>query len=191
MVPHYRKNSSIYENLEGDIRGFRFLDKLQDTLHKHNITVFINNAAVYLSGSIVDMADCEIDEVIETNLIAQIKMLKRVYKVFRDKGKGKIININSLAGKFPSAKESLYCASKAGLDAFSKSLQLEAIGTGVEIVDVYPGAMRTKMTGHRGDQETMMSPKEVAMGVLDTLDNSTYYVNELVLRKRNERRFTN
>ena len=57
-------------------------------------------------------------------------------------------------------------------------------------MDVYPGAMRTRMTSHREDAHTLMSVKEVAAGILDNLDKETYYVNELVLRKRNERSFT-
>jgi len=190
MVPHYRRNTGIYDVLQGDIGRVDFPDRFEEALYKHNVNVFINNAAVYIKGSILDMADSEIDDVLRTNLSAPMKLLKRAYKFFKEKGKGQIVNINSLTAKGSSPSESVYCASKTGLSAFSKCLQLEAIGTGVEIMDVYPGAMRTRMTSHREDAHTLMSVKEVAAGILDNLDKETYYVNELVLRKRNERSFT-
>ena len=93
---HYRSNEDPYA-LHGDITEESFPDKLDEYLRECEIDCFINNAGV-LEG-----------KVIETNLIAQIKMLQVVYNYFLEKQKGKIININSVAGLYHSANESIYC----------------------------------------------------------------------------------
>ena len=112
---HYRSNLVDPYALIGDITDDSFPDKLDDYIRSREVDCFINNAGV-LEGN-----------VIETNLVAQIKMLQVVYKYFLEKQRGKIININSVAGLYPSANESIFCASKFGLKGFSQSLQLEAV----------------------------------------------------------------
>ena len=60
------------------------------------------------------------------------------------------------------------------------------MGTGIEILDVYPGAMQTRMTKDRGNYNSLMKVEEVADQILDLINNKSYYTNEIVLRRRNE-----
>ena len=124
---HYRTEDGEPHALIGDITDPDFPEKLDNHIRKYKIDCFINNAGVY-EGDIID-----------TNLASQIRILQVVYKYFLEKERGRIININSVAGLYPSANESIYCASKFGLKGFSKSIQLEAVGTGIEVTDVYLG----------------------------------------------------
>ena len=183
---HYRTGGNELEDLCGDITEWSFSHKLETYLRENDIDVFINSAAQYLGGPFKDTSDEEIDRIITVNLTSQIKMIKRVYNYFLEKQKGMIININSHAGLFPSSQETIYCASKFGLKGFSKSLQIEAVGTGIEILDVYPGAMQTRMTKDRGNYNSLMKVEEVADQILDLINNKSYYINEIVLRRRNE-----
>ena len=178
VYPHYRK--------DGDISSPSFSEQLEQSIKKNNIDVFINNAAVYTGGSLEDIRDEEIQQAIATNITGQILCLKKVYKVFKQNKKGLIININSLAGIYPSKNESIYCATKFALKGFSKSLQIEAIGTGVEIIDVYPGGMQTRMTANRNNYNSLMKVEEIAEQIISLISNKSYYTNELILRKRNE-----
>ena len=171
---HYRERGHDPFALIGDITKDHFPDKLDKYLRECEIDCFINNAGV-IEGNII-----------ETNLISQIKMLQVVYKYFLEKQKGRIININSVAGLYPSANESIYCASKFGLKGFSQSLQLEAVGKGVEITDVYLGGVQTRMTQDRDNYSSLMKPHDVAHCIVDLINSKSYYVNEIVLRKRNE-----
>ena len=171
---HYRSNLVDPYALIGDITDDSFPDKLDDYIRSREVDCFINNAGV-LEGN-----------VIETNLVAQIKMLQVVYKYFLEKQRGKIININSVAGIYPSANESIYCASKFGLKGFSQSLQLEAVGKGIEIMDVYLGGVQTRMTKDRLSYDSLMKPDDVAMQIIDLINTKSYYVNEITLRRRNE-----
>ena len=170
---HYRTEDGDPHALIGDITDSDFPEKLDNHIRKNKIDCFINNAGVY-EGDIID-----------TNLGSQIRMLQVVYKYFLQKEKGRIININSVAGLYPSANESIYCASKFGLKGFSKSIQLEAVGTGIEVTDVYLGGVRTRMTEDRDNYEDLMRPEDIAECIIDLLNTKTFYVNEITLRKRN------
>ena len=170
---HYRTEDGDPHALIGDITDSDFPEKLDNHIRKNKIDCFINNAGVY-EGDIID-----------TNLGSQIRMLQVVYKYFLQKEKGRIININSVAGLYPSANESIYCASKFGLKGFSKSIQLEAVGTGIEITDVYLGGVRTRMTEDRDNYEDLMRPEDIAECIIDLANTKTFYVNEITLRRRN------
>ena len=170
---HYRTEDGDPHALIGDITDSDFPEKLDDHIRKNKIDCFINNAGVY-EGDIID-----------TNLGSQIRMLQVVYKYFLQKEKGRIININSVAGLYPSANESIYCASKFGLKGFSKSIQLEAVGTGIEVTDVYLGGVQTRMTQDRDNYDDLMRPEDIAECMIDLLNTKTFYVNEITLRRRN------
>ena len=170
---HYRTEDGDPHALIGDITDSDFPEKLDDHIRKNKIDCFINNAGVY-EGDIID-----------TNLGSQIRMLQVVYKYFLQKEKGRIIKINSVAGLYPSANESIYCASKFGLKGFSKSIQLEAVGTGIEVTDVYLGGVQTRMTQDRDNYDDLMRPEDIAECMIDLLNTKTFYVNEITLRRRN------
>lgn len=181
IFPHYRSGEN--DHLIGDITNIKFLNNLSDHLINNNIDIFINNAAIYVSGYLIDNTDDEIVDLIYTNLTSQILILKRVYQFFNKKGSGLIVNINSLAGLYPSPKESIYCASKFGLYGFSKSLQLESIDTKIEVVDVFPGAMKTKMTSNRSNYDLLMDTDEVAETIYDMIFKN-HIINEFVIRRK-------
>jgi len=170
---HYRTEDGDPHALIGDITDSDFPEKLDNYIRENKIDCFINNAGVY-EGDIID-----------TNLGSQIRMLQVVYKYFLEREKGRIININSVAGLYPSANESIYCASKFGLKGFSKSIQLEAVGTGIEVTDVYLGGVRTRMTEDRDNYEDLMRPEDIAECIIDLTNTKTFYVNEITLRRRN------
>lgn len=170
---HYRTEDGDPHALIGDITDSDFPEKLDNHIRENKIDCFINNAGVY-EGDIID-----------TNLGSQIRMLQVVYKYFLEREKGRIININSVAGLYPSANESIYCASKFGLKGFSKSIQLEAVGTGIEVTDVYLGGVRTRMTEDRDNYEDLMRPEDIAECIIDLTNTKTFYVNEITLRRRN------
>ena len=94
---------------------------MDELIRRCDINVFINNVGVHLSKSPRRTMDEEVDEVIESNLTSQIKVLNRVYNYFVEKNDGMIININSLCVRHPSPTETVYCASKFGLLGFSKA----------------------------------------------------------------------
>jgi|TARA_B100000900_G_scaffold296551_1_gene255139 short-subunit dehydrogenase len=190
VFPHYRRGIPCTDSkkLIGEISDWDFADRFNSFLQVNNIDTFINNAGMYYGGPLQDMSDASIVRMIDVNVTSQILIMKRVYKRFKSMKKGLIININSLAYQQPSGNETIYCATKFALKGFSKALQMEAIGTGVEIIDVHPGGIQTRMTEDRPGFDTMMSREDVAGQVINLIKRDSNYMNEVVLRKRNESR---
>jgi short-subunit dehydrogenase len=186
IFPHFRnKNLQYPDALIGDINDSSFYENLSNYLEKNNIDVFINNAAVYSNINLLEAKDDEIINIINTNVVSQMLMLKRVMHHLRNKNNGVIININSLAGINPSANESIYCASKFAMKAFSKSLQFESFDTKVEFIDFFIGAMQTRMTEHRSNYDSLMKVEDVAQIIINSiLNNTSARQNEIIIRKK-------
>lgn len=186
VYPHLRKNNlDDYETLVGDITDDDFLTKFGLFLEEKNINVFINNAAVYQKKSILEYSNEEISDIININLTQQILLLKESYRFFKRNNEGLIININSIAGKYPSANESIYSSTKSGLYAFSKSLQLESLNDKIEIIDVFLGGMKTKITEERLNYDSLMETEDVSDLLYGLISNDkNIFINEVVVRKK-------
>ena len=189
VISHYRsKESSDTQEffISGDLNNSSVRENIESALDSQNIDVFVNNAAIYSSGDFCNYSEEEIRKVFETNLITQFLLLQKVYNFFKEQGRGVIVNVNSLACKNISSSEALYGASKFGLNGFSKSLQLEAIGTGVYFLDLYLGAMKTQMAIGRSNFESLIDPVDVAelVTTMIMMDSPSCYPNELVIRRK-------
>ena len=77
------------------------------------------------------------------------------------RGLGRIINLSSISATLGTASHTGYCASKWGLDGFTKALAEETRGTGVMVVSVLPGSVDTQMLKGSGFAP-MMAPWEIA-----------------------------
>ena len=185
VFPHYRR-SDEKGVLTGSLTDYNFVEKFGEYMRIHNIDTFINNAAQYQNAPIHEVSEFEIKHMIDTNVTAQILLMKTAFRRFKSMKGGLIVNINSLAYQQPSANETIYCATKFALKGFSKALQMEAIGTGVEIIDVHPGGIQTNMTLDRKGRDSMMRREDVASRIIDAIDRDSGYINEIVMRKRNE-----
>lgn len=147
----------------GDVREDNTLKKIEDAIRAYEgVDILINNAGVYLNEEIGDITLDQIKETIETNLIAPIKLTKVLWPYI----KGTVVNINSLAGKQGAYKESVYCASKHGLNGFSKALQYEGTKSTIKVLNVFVGAMRTTLKGCK-DLDLLIEPQEVADLIID------------------------
>lgn len=188
VIPHFKtipiKTYPI--NVIGNINDNETIDIIEKTIIENGISVIINNAAIYTHKNFIDLSDDEITELIKTDLISQILITKRAYKYFKEKNNGIIININSLAGKYPSLNESIYCAAKFGLDGFSKSLQIESKGLNIKFIDFYIGAMKTDMSTWKSNYEDLLDPNEVASFICDVFSYSykTIGSTEYVIRRK-------
>jgi len=176
------------EIVMGDITSnlaFNTIDKLYETAEEKNLDVLINNAGAHVSKPFQDMDIEELETILNVNLIAPIQLIKRIYPIFAFKKSGLIININSVAGKIASELEAAYCASKYGLRGFAESLQFEANKDGVQIINVYPGAMQTAMNEHREDYRQLIKTDEAAEAIFRTCkDYKSLKITEINIQRR-------
>ena len=113
------------------------------------IDVLVNNAGQFRPGSLeADVED--LDAVVGTNLKGAFLMLKAVAPVMKAQGRGHIINLSSIAGKWGYAGYGIYAASKFALQGLSESLYKEMLEHGVKVTAICPNWVATEFAAAAG-----------------------------------------
>jgi short-subunit dehydrogenase involved in D-alanine esterification of teichoic acids len=140
-----------------DIGREEGLRALLEYLHAERLQVdfLVNNAGVQVQTDFAADADevlQAIEEELRINLLAPIKLTKRLLPGLLASGHGVVVNMVSLLAVMPKGNAPGYCASKGGLVAFSKSLRV-LLGDRVRICIAYPPLVDTPMTHGRGSNK--------------------------------------
>jgi NAD(P)-dependent dehydrogenase (short-subunit alcohol dehydrogenase family) len=137
------------------------------------LDVLVNNAGLGYFASAADTTIEQWREVIDTNLSGVFYCCKAAIPALRARGGGWIINISSLAGKNSFVGGTAYCASKAGLNAFSEALMQEVRHDGIRVSYVMPGSVSTEFGGRApGPGEAWkLTAEDVAQVVIDLLEH--------------------
>jgi NADP-dependent 3-hydroxy acid dehydrogenase YdfG len=92
---------------------------------------------------------------IDTNVKGLLYVSRIVLPWLIDNGKGHVINIGSVAGKYAYPKGNVYCASKHAVDAISKSMRIDMLPYGIRVTAINPGAAETEfsLVRFKGDED--------------------------------------
>jgi NAD(P)-dependent dehydrogenase (short-subunit alcohol dehydrogenase family) len=126
-----RQPDQVADAIDAVVRRFGGLD------------VLVNNAGVGIFRSVTDMSADEWHRILETNLSGVFYCCRAALPHLRSRGGGWIVNISSLSSTGPFAGGAAYCASKAGLNAFTEALMQEVRQDGIRVACVLPGSVRT------------------------------------------------
>lgn len=107
------------------------------------LDLIINNAGDGVFAPLEQFSAAALEKQIRVLLASPAEICRRIFPKFRARQHGAIVNVASLAGDFPIPFMSAYSAAKAGVSAFSRTLMLEAAGTGVVVIDFRPGDYAT------------------------------------------------
>lgn len=154
----------------GDARGAS--GAVEATVERFGgLDVLVNNAGLGMFANVGDMAPEQWRQVIDTNLSGVFYCCHAAIPALRARGGGWIINISSLAGKNPFAGGAAYCASKAGLNAFSEALMQEVRHDNIRVSYVMPGSVSTGFGGRgaAGSEDWKLAAEDVAEVVVDLL----------------------
>jgi NAD(P)-dependent dehydrogenase (short-subunit alcohol dehydrogenase family) len=110
-----------------------------------SIDILINNDGSESVVHVLDMAEEEWDRVVDINLKGPFLCAQQAARRMEKTGGGVIVNISSIHDTVPRKGLIHYCAAKAGLKMFSKSLSLELVDKNIRVVSVAPGAIETEM----------------------------------------------
>ncbi len=103
----------------------------------------INNAGYGVFGGF-DATDFDVwQRQLDTMLVTTLRIAHAAFRGMRQKNRGCLVNVSSLAAEFPLPFMSGYNVTKAGLSALSESLIVETRGTGITVLDFRPGDFRT------------------------------------------------
>ena len=156
-----------------DVRDRRSVDALvADTVKRFGgLDLLVNNAGVGQFNDVASMSDALWDETIATNLTGVFFCTRAALPAMKNSGGGWIVNIASLAGRNYFPRGAAYCASKAGLIAFSESLMQEVRYDNIRVSVVMPGSVATEFGGAMptADDDWKLSPDDVAEVIADLL----------------------
>jgi short-subunit dehydrogenase len=139
------------------------------------IDVLVNNAGAQARGPIDSFSADELARVVTVNLTAPIVLTRLALPYLRRSSAAAVVNVASLAGRVPVMHEAVYCASKAGLRAFSFAMGDELAAAGIKVSVVSPGPIDTAFIMGELDSvpdivlsQPLATPDEIAALVLDS-----------------------
>ena len=148
------------------------------------LDILINNAGLGTFAAVADMAIEDWQQVIDTNLSGVFFCCHAAIPRLRARGGGWIISLSSLAGRNPFTGGAAYCASKAGLNAFSEALMQEVRHDDIRVSCVMPGSVATGFgrgsAPAAAQPEWKLAPEDVAEVVLDLLRHPARSLPSLV-----------
>ena len=110
-----------------DISDSSSVETFRKSVEEFEPNILINNAGITKDNLFLRMSEDDWNEVINTNLNGVFKISKLVVKGMLKSRWGRIINISSISGAMGNPGQTNYSASKAGVDAFTRSLALSLI----------------------------------------------------------------
>ena len=141
-----------------DISDASSVENFQKTVSEFEPNILINNAGITKDNLFLRMSDEDWENVINTNLNGVFKITKLVVKGMLKKRWGRIINISSVSGSMGNPGQTNYSASKAGVDALTRSVAKELGSRNITVNSIAPGFIETDMT--EGDIEQQILDKK-------------------------------
>lgn len=137
------------------------------------VEILVSNAGITKDTLLLRMNENDFSSVIDANLTAAFRVVKRASQGMLRARKGRIILMSSVVGLLGSAGQANYAASKAGLVGFARSLARELGSRSITVNVVAPGPVETDMTAALGENRLkelteavplarMASPDEIA-----------------------------
>jgi len=125
------QSESIYENFAAAVREAGAFD------------VLINNAGNGAFGPLEAMPEEVVRDQFQVLVHAPVELIRLALPAMRERGRGMIINVTSLAAEFPIPFMAPYSAAKSALSLLTKGLRMELSNTLIRIVEVRPGDINT------------------------------------------------
>jgi 3-oxoacyl-[acyl-carrier protein] reductase len=144
----------------------QFVQNIQQQLG--DINILVNNAGVANTAVLALTDDDAIDHLIDTNLKGTFYLTRLVCRPMLSLGWGRIINISSIVGLSGYRGLSVYSATKAGLDGFTRSLARELGSRNITVNSVAPGYLTTEMTEELGEKQRRQIVGRTPMGRMGT-----------------------
>lgn len=127
---------------------------VDEAFAKHGrIDVIVSNAGYGLFGAAEELSDEQVDSILATNLRGSISLIRASLSYLRKQQGGHIIQISSYGGQVAYAANSMYHATKFGIEGFCESVAQEVAEFNVHVTIVEPGgAVRNSATAVRRSQ---------------------------------------
>ncbi len=137
--------------------------------------ILINNAGIQFNYHFEEDAQLQgkIEQEINTNLLAPIRLIAHLLPTLNLNESAAIVNVSSGLGLVPKKQAPVYCATKAGIHIFSKSLRYQL--RLVKVFEIIPPLVDTPMTAGRGNGK--ISPDQLANEFIKAFKKNQFEVN--------------
>jgi NADP-dependent 3-hydroxy acid dehydrogenase YdfG len=105
------------------------------------VDILVHNAALPGSGRLESFTPEEIDRALDVNLRAGIMLTHALLPAMLERRRGHLVFVSSIGGKVPTARASIYAATKYGLRGFAGALRDDLHGSGIGVSAVFPGVI--------------------------------------------------
>jgi len=137
------------------------------------IDVLINNAGIAILKPFEELSLDDWDGTMATNLRSLFLVTRAVLPGMRERKRGTIVNMASLAGRNGFVGGTAYTASKHAVLGFSRSLMLEVRARNIRVITICPGSVDTPLIRNQGmlkpNMETILQAEDIAATVLAAL----------------------
>src|SRR5437588_4637579 len=145
-----------------------------EVLDQHgHVDVLINNAGKSIRRSLERSYDRfhDFQRTMQLNYFGPVKLILDLLPSMRERKSGHIVNISTIGLQVNTPRFAAYVASKAALDAFSRSMAPEVVGDGVHVTTIYMPLVRTQMIAPTKlyDRFPTLSPEEAADMITDAI----------------------
>jgi len=156
-----------------DVRDYAAIERAVGAAAQRfgGLDILVNNAGIGAFGEVAAQPLEQWHDTIDTNLTGVFYSCRAAIPYLRRRGGGWIVNISSLASDNPFAGAAAYCASKAGLNAFSHALMQEVRYDNIRVSCILPGSVQTEFGGTPGGAGTewKLAPDDIARVVVSLL----------------------
>jgi NAD(P)-dependent dehydrogenase (short-subunit alcohol dehydrogenase family) len=134
------------------------------------LDVLINNAGIMLTGRYLAQKPEAAERMFEVNTLGVMRGTRLALPAMLERHSGQIINIASVAGRAVAPGIVSYCATKHAVVGFTRALQREHRGSGVQFTLIMPAFTRTALTaGLSTGRAPAAKPEQIAAGIVGTI----------------------
>jgi NADP-dependent 3-hydroxy acid dehydrogenase YdfG len=165
------------------------------------VDVLVNNAGVMLLGPIEGADTEDWRRMVSVNLLGLFYCTHAALPIMREQGSGDIVNVSSVAGRRATSFSGVYNATKFGVVGFSEALRQETVGSGIRVIVIEPGAVKTELISQItnpmvreaaekfiADMDEPLESEDIARAILYAVGQPPRVsVNEVLIRPTEQR----
>lgn len=174
------KEKLLYEEI--DSNNLEMLRNFVLNVYKkyRRIDALINNAGTNIDQLLSMSIEDDVKKLVDLNIVSTILLTKAVSRAMLKQGKGSIISISSVLGHRGFKGASVYSATKAAIDGFTRSAARELGIKNIRVNSVSPGYLHTDMTQNMSEKKKSQIIRRTPMGRLGEVEDIVGVVKFLV-----------
>ena len=150
VVEEIRRLGGEGISIHGDVSNPADVDRMVRVTVEtfKRLDILVNSAGTLFSADLAHHTEAIWNDTLNINLKGSFLCIQRAVPEMLKQGKGKIINISSIAGQIGFPNSVAYCASKGGIMGMTKALAMELAPLKINVNDLAPGDVETPLNEH-------------------------------------------